>query len=247
LVVFRDFDFPAAVLRLLDFALFPLALPFVLLPAVLPLVFVDFVAVPAFVGSFFRFVPASSRSCFSLIDFAIPFDAPFNPDFGVFPRFAASAAPAAFCCFLDLAGIPCFIAAGCAAGFPGLTFLDSAVECGTILRHSFGAHVKNPIPFLRIISLIEGISFLVLLGIAMPLKYLANAPMAVKIVGWAHGVLFIAFGFALLRAMLVAKWSIPRAAMVFIAALLPFGPFVIDRRIREYQEEFEQSRVKVSN
>ena len=59
-----------------------------------------------FVGSFFRLVPANSLSCFSLIDFAICFDAPLRDDFEVSPRFAARAAPAAICCFLDLAGIP---------------------------------------------------------------------------------------------------------------------------------------------
>lgn len=99
--------------------------------------------------------------------------------------------------------------------------------------------MKNPIPFLRRIALIEAVSFLVLLGIAMPLKYLAGQPLAVKIVGWAHGVLFIVFGFALLRAMLIARWPLSRATVVFIAALLPFGPFVIDRRMRDYEAEFE--------
>ena len=102
--------------------------------------------------------------------------------------------------------------------------------------------MKNPIPFLRRIALIEAISFLVLLGIAMPLKYLAGQPLAVKVFGWAHGVLFIIFAFALLRTMMVARWSIGRAAAVFIAALLPFGPFIIDRRMRDYEAEFEGSR-----
>lgn len=46
------------------------------------------------------------------------------------------------------------------------------------------------IRILRIVALIEGVSFLVLLGIGMPLKYLADIPAAVRITGWAHGVLF---------------------------------------------------------
>jgi len=58
-----------------------------------------------FVGSFLRFVLAKSRSCFSLIDFAICFEGPLSEDFERSPRFAANAAPAAFCCFFDLAGI----------------------------------------------------------------------------------------------------------------------------------------------
>src|SRR3954469_25103989 len=58
-----------------------------------------------FVGSFLRLVFAKSRSCFSLIDFAICLEAPLSEDFERSPRFAANAAPAAFCCFFDLAGI----------------------------------------------------------------------------------------------------------------------------------------------
>jgi len=58
-----------------------------------------------FDGSFLRFVFAKSLSCFSEIDFSICFEAPLRLDFGRFPRFAANAAPAAICCFFDLAGI----------------------------------------------------------------------------------------------------------------------------------------------
>lgn len=99
---------------------------------------------------------------------------------------------------------------------------------------------RNPIPFLRTIGKVEAVSFLLLLGVAMPLKYLAGLPLAVKIVGWIHGVLFVIFGFALLRAWLVARWPIGRAILVFIAALLPFGPFIVDRRLGGYEDEFER-------
>jgi hypothetical protein len=58
-----------------------------------------------FDGSFLRFVFAKSFSCFSVIDFSICFEAPLRLDFERFPRFAANAAPAAICCFFDLAGI----------------------------------------------------------------------------------------------------------------------------------------------
>ncbi len=96
----------------------------------------------------------------------------------------------------------------------------------------------NPIPFLRRIGQIEAVSFLLLLGVAMPLKYLAGQPLAVKIVGWAHGVLFVIFGLALLRVWITARWPFLRVVAVFIAALLPFGPFVVDRRMREWEGEF---------
>ena len=94
---------------------------------------------------------------------------------------------------------------------------------------------KHPIALLRSVALAEAVSYLVLLGIAMPLKYLANMPMAVRIVGSLHGVLFVAFCFALLRAMVVAKFSFVRAATVFVASFIPFVPFWLDRRMREWE------------
>lgn len=100
--------------------------------------------------------------------------------------------------------------------------------------------MKSPIPFLRKVGHAEAISFLLLLGIAMPLKYLAGQPLAVKVIGWAHGILFVAFGLALLYTMLVAKWSIVRSAVVFISAFVPCGPFLLDRRMAHWEEEFQQ-------
>lgn len=96
---------------------------------------------------------------------------------------------------------------------------------------------REAIHRLRILGLIEGVSFLVLLGIAMPLKYAWDMPMAVKIVGWTHGMLFIGFAALLIYAMILARWSLRRGALVFVAALVPFGPFLIDRRIKNYASE----------
>lgn len=103
--------------------------------------------------------------------------------------------------------------------------------------------MKNPIPFLRKIAFAEAISFLLLLGVAMPLKYFAGWPLAVRVVGLAHGVLFLTFCFALFRVMFRAKWPMARGALIFAAALLPFGPFVVDRRMQRYEHEFESCRV----
>ena len=100
---------------------------------------------------------------------------------------------------------------------------------------------QSPIPFLRTIAKIEAVSFLLLVGVAMPLKYLAHQPLAVKVVGWIHGVLFVVFCAALLRTMLTARWPLSRGALVFIAALLPFGPFVVERRMAAYDEEFRRN------
>lgn len=104
--------------------------------------------------------------------------------------------------------------------------------------------VRNPIRDLRRIALTEGVSFLVLLGIAMPLKYVWGEPLAVRVAGWVHGLLFIGFCGALVRAVKIAKWPLPRAALLFVAALLPFGPFVVDRRLRALEAEFDKGLFK---
>ena len=77
----------------------------------------------------------------------------------------------------------------------------------------------------------EGISFLVLLGIAMPIKYGLGNPMPVKIVGMTHGILFILYVIFLIQAAMEYDWPFKKSALAFIAALLPFGPFVFDRRL----------------
>lgn len=84
---------------------------------------------------------------------------------------------------------------------------------------------------LRLLGIIEGISFLLLLGIAMPLKYLMGMPQAVKVVGMAHGVLFVMYVAWLLFATLKTKWGIKNAILGFLASLVPFGTFWADAKI----------------
>jgi integral membrane protein len=88
---------------------------------------------------------------------------------------------------------------------------------------------------LRWTGRIEGLSFLLLMGIAMPLKHLWGQPLAVKILGWIHGLLFVAFCVVLLAAMRRHRWSLGRGALLFGAALIPFGPFLVDGRIRSWE------------
>jgi integral membrane protein len=90
---------------------------------------------------------------------------------------------------------------------------------------------------LRILTLIEGVSTLVLFFIAMPLKYFADMPEAVKIAGWIHGVLFILVMILLAWVMATCRWSLARGGLVFVSALVPFGPFLMDRRMRGYEAE----------
>jgi integral membrane protein len=96
--------------------------------------------------------------------------------------------------------------------------------------------LRTPVGRLRAAGIIEGVSFLVLLGIAMPLKYFADLPEAVRIVGWVHGILFIGFFIALILARDAMQWSLGWTGLVLVAALLPFGPFVIDGRLRKEDE-----------
>jgi integral membrane protein len=84
---------------------------------------------------------------------------------------------------------------------------------------------------LRLVGLLEGISFLVLLGIAMPLKYLAGQPHAVRYVGMAHGILFLLYLLALVPVALDYKWKWNRVGLAVLASVLPTGPFVFDARV----------------
>ena len=82
----------------------------------------------------------------------------------------------------------------------------------------------------RIISIIEGLSYLLLVFIAMPLKYMFDYPLAVKIVGMSHGVLFILFFVALVMAMNRYKWKF-LGFQLFVYSLIPFGFILIEKII----------------
>jgi len=83
--------------------------------------------------------------------------------------------------------------------------------------------------------MLEAVSFLLLLGVAMPLKYAAGMPIAVRILGPIHGILFIALAYVTVLAKSEVKWSMQQAALVMAASLLPFGPFLIDGRLKREQ------------
>lgn len=84
---------------------------------------------------------------------------------------------------------------------------------------------------LRLVGILEGISFLFLLFVAMPLKYFAGMPLAVRIAGMAHGLLFLTFVYLLFAAATERDWPLRKSALAFFAALVPFGPFVLDRKL----------------
>lgn len=91
--------------------------------------------------------------------------------------------------------------------------------------------LKSALGRLRLTGYAEGISFLLLLGIAMPLKYLADWPLAVRVVGMAHGILFLLYVWLVIQTAMDLRWEWRRIALALIASLLPAGPFIFDRRI----------------
>jgi len=83
------------------------------------------------------------------------------------------------------------------------------------------------------VALIEGISYVLLLAIAMPLKYFFDFPYAVKVVGWAHGVLFMLYVVLLVLCWIKYKWTFGRVFLYFIASLLPILPFIVERKLKQ--------------
>jgi integral membrane protein len=94
----------------------------------------------------------------------------------------------------------------------------------------------TPLRQFRVVAYLEGLSYLLLLGVAMPLKYLADLPVAVRVVGSVHGLLFVAFVVALARAALARSWPVTRSAWMFVSSLVPFGMLILDRALRRELE-----------
>ncbi len=89
---------------------------------------------------------------------------------------------------------------------------------------------------LRLLGTVEGASTLILFGVAMPLKYFAGIPMAVRVAGSVHGFLFVCL--VVMFALAVKKVPLARGLAVagIIAAVFPFGPFVFDRQLANIAE-----------
>ena len=94
----------------------------------------------------------------------------------------------------------------------------------------------NRLKYLRIVSWIEGLSYLILLFVAMPMKYFAGRPEMVRTVGMIHGVLFVLFTIQAVQAKIELGWSGRRLLRVFGTAFLPFGMILLDRMLRTPEE-----------
>ncbi|HZH65716.1 MAG TPA: DUF3817 domain-containing protein [Flavisolibacter sp.] len=95
---------------------------------------------------------------------------------------------------------------------------------------------KKSLNLLRKVGMAEGVSLLVLLFIAMPLKYIWQQPGAVKIVGWVHGALFVLFMLLVLRVYDQRSWPFKKLVLAFLAAFLPFGTFVFDKQLKKEEQ-----------
>lgn len=84
---------------------------------------------------------------------------------------------------------------------------------------------------LRVVGFLEGLSYLLLLGIAMPLKYLFDLPQAVSVIGMAHGILFVLYIALAVQAKFVYRWPFTKMLLLCIASILPFGPFYADYKL----------------
>lgn len=84
---------------------------------------------------------------------------------------------------------------------------------------------------LRGVAILEAISYLALMGFAMPMKYYFGDPSFIPMIGMAHGVLFVVFCAALLHSLLDGSVSFLWSVIIFIASLIPIVPFFLDKKI----------------
>jgi len=82
----------------------------------------------------------------------------------------------------------------------------------------------------KITSFLEGVSYILLLFVGVPLKYLANNDVLVKVLGMPHGMLFLAYIAIALLIRSKMNWDFKSTFIVLIASLLPFGTFYINKK-----------------
>lgn len=83
---------------------------------------------------------------------------------------------------------------------------------------------------LRLTAFVEGVSYLILLFVAMPLKYFFEQPQAVRAVGTVHGLLFVAYVALVFLTKMEHRWSAAKTRLLLLISLIPFGNFYADRK-----------------
>ena len=84
----------------------------------------------------------------------------------------------------------------------------------------------------ELVALLEGLSFLALLAVAMPLKYFAGVPLATRVAGLIHGLAFLAYAVVLIDGLATRQWSRRTAGLGLLAGVLPAGTFVFVSHLR---------------
>ncbi len=98
-------------------------------------------------------------------------------------------------------------------------------------------YLVTPLGRLRLLGFLEGTSLLILLFIAMPIKYMLDNPLMVKIVGQIHGILFILFVLQTIQTTIEYRWKFTSVTWkVLLASFIPFGTFYVDSKILSKQE-----------
>ena len=89
----------------------------------------------------------------------------------------------------------------------------------------------------RITAFLEGVSYILLLFLATPIKYVYNDPQYVKMLGMPHGVLFMAYVVIAILISSDMKWSNKTLGIVLMASVIPFGTFYIDKKYLKTSNE----------
>ena len=97
--------------------------------------------------------------------------------------------------------------------------------------------LQFPLGLLRLSSLLDGLSFIILLYFAIYEKRILGAETAVRIPGMVHGVIFTIFLILLYFTMEKRRWPIKRAALVFVCSLIPFAPFFLEPSLKKEQRD----------
>lgn len=102
---------------------------------------------------------------------------------------------------------------------------------------------NTPVGRFRLVAVIEGISYLFLLFVGMPLKYGFDLPQVTTYTGWIHGGLFLLYILTLIKANSSENWKRGRVLWAVLAALIPFGAFILERKLyREEQLKLQEIR-----
>lgn len=109
------------------------------------------------------------------------------------------------------------------------------------ISHSPMAIITKLNRFLKT-GLAEGLSFIVLIAIAMPLKYMAGMLLPVRIIGMLHGLLFVLYTLFLFQAAIAYKWSVLKTLFAFLLSFIPLGTFFLETLLRK-----EIKAIKVSS